>query len=183
MTRILQIVCSFVTLVLLLSCDKTSTPPEHFTDTFKYTDKQGQKSIFYGFRNLDSAKHWAIIEKKKILVIFSGYASMSNPDMEWRILATYGNDANVQNHFIIAWLPVDDPTTASDTSKTVWWYGKQRKLRSIGDQNKYLEETLFNASTQPLLGFMDSSGKPIGKTIGYTNDKKSIDDFIESGLK
>lgn len=167
---------------MLLSCSNSTNPPKHFTDKFEYKDKEGNESVFYGFKNLDSARYWATVEKKKMLVIFSGYACVSVPNQDWKTLTRYGDNKKIQDNFIIVWLAVDDKRIASDTNQTVLWYGKERKLITIGDHNKYLEEITFKNSSQPLLCLLDSLKKPLGKTLGYTPDKKDVEEFINSGL-
>lgn len=153
-------------------------------DIFIYVNKKTlDTSKFYGYKNIDTAIVYAKKERKNILLIFSGYSCMSENGKEWKTLSVYGDNNKIQNNFIIAWLAVDDRRTAKDTNQFVFWYGKNRKLIEIGDQNKYFEESVFNQSTQPLFCFIDTSKKAFGKTIGYTPDKKEVEAFINSGLK
>jgi hypothetical protein len=182
MTKNIHTIFSFIVLTTLLSCVSPTNQPTHYTDTFKFKDKNDKENFFYAFKNLDSALYWATIDKKPILIIFSGYACMAVPNQEWKTLSAYGDNKKIQDNFIIAWLAVDDKQNAIDTTKTVFWRGKDRKLITIGDQNKYYEETVFNISTQPLFWFIDSLKIPFGKTLGYTPIKEDVEAFINSGL-
>ncbi len=169
--------------IVFISCQNTSSEPK-YSDVFTYFDKSSNDTIkFYGYKNLDTAIYYAKKEDKDILLIFSGYACMSMPGREWETLAIYGDNNKIQNNFIITWLAVDDKSIAADTNQIVFWYGKQRKLISIGDKNKYFEEKIFKVSTQPLFCFIDTSKNAIGGVLGYTRNIEEVIAFINSGLK
>ncbi len=151
--------------------------------TFTYTNKTTKDTAkFYGYNNIDTAIYYARKEKKNILIIFSGYACMSESGKEWKTLSIFGDNDKIQDNFIIAWLAVDDTRPTSDTNQVVFWYGKERKLVKSGDKNKYFEEATFKQSSQPLFCFVDTIRKPFGKILGYTNDKKVVEDFVYSGI-
>jgi hypothetical protein len=151
---------------------------------FNYVYKTTNDTVkFYGYNNLDSAIIYAKKEKKNILLIFSGYACMSEPGREWKILSLFGNNDKLQDSFIITWLAVDDKTTEKDTNQIVFLYGKEQKIIKQGDQNKYFQEIIFKKSTQPLFCFIDTLKKPFGKTLGFTNSKKEVEDFVYSGIR
>lgn len=151
--------------------------------TFCYIDKKTNDTIkYYGYTDLDSAIFHARNEKKEILLIFSGHACMSEGGKEWKTLSLFGDNDKIQDNFIIAWLAVDDIKPAKDTNKVVFWYGKERRLVKLGDHYKYFEEVTFNQSTQPLFCFIDTLKKPFGKVLGYTNNKKEVENFVYSGL-
>lgn len=170
-------------LTLLVSCSGRRALPRH-TDIFTYSDeKTGDIVKYYGFKNLDTAIFHATRENKNILVIFSGYACMAIGGQEWRTLSLLADPDKIYHQFVIAWLAVDDSRPSLDTSQTVFWHGKQRRLTTIGDKNKYLEELLFNTATQPLFGFMDTSQNIFGQTLGYTKNQSDVDSFINSGLE
>lgn len=179
----MKIVINILLLLLLISCGNNKQITPRDSDVFLYIDKATKDTIkFYGFKDLDTAIYYAKKERKNILVVFSGYACSAVHGMEWKTLSLYQDKTNIQNNFILAWLPVDDQTIANDTSQVVFWYSKQRKLIKKGDQYKYFEEHTFQQSTQPLLCFIDTLKKPYGKSIGYTPDKQEVEAFINSGL-
>ena len=171
------------TLTILVSCNDQQSIPRH-SNVFRYFDKNIADTVkFYGYKNIDTAIYYAKRERKNILLIFSGYACMAVSGSEWRTLAQYGDNNKIQNNFIITWLAVDDKRVSADTNQVVFWYGKQRKLKDIGDQNKYFEEKVFNQSSQPLFCFIDTTKRAFGETLGYTNDKNAVNAFVNSGLK
>jgi hypothetical protein len=169
-------------LFFLASCADKKTIPRH-SDIFHYVDKKtGDTTKFYGYRDIDTAIYYAKNEKKDILLIFSGWACMDTPGKEWQTLCLYKDINKLYNNFILTWLPVDDKTTAKDTTRIGIWNGQKWKLKSIGDQNHNFELETFKYSSVPLFCFIDTLKKPFGKTIGWTSDKKEIEDFINSGL-
>lgn len=116
------------------------------------------------------------------MVIFSGYACLAIGGQEWRTLSLYPDLDKLHQKFVIAWLAVDDKRLAADTNEIVFWYGKQRRLREVGGKNKYLEESIYNSSTQPLYCFMDTLKNSFGKKLGYTKNQSNVETFINSGL-
>ncbi|MES2514663.1 MAG: hypothetical protein V4580_10990 [Bacteroidota bacterium] len=169
-------------LAILISCNNKQVIPRH-THVFSYVSNNKDTVKFYGYKNVDTAIYYAKQERKKILLIFSGYACMAIPGREWETLSLYDNKTNIENNFVIAWLAVDETAIASDTNQVVFWYGKQTKLKTAGYQNKYLQEQLFKTSTQPLFCFIDTTKRAFGETIGYTRSKDAVNAFINSGLK
>jgi thioredoxin-related protein len=181
--QVMKALLAIFSFIVFISCQNTSSEPK-YSDVFTYFDKNTNDTIkFYGYKNLDTAIYYAKKENKNILLIFSGYACMSNSGREWQTLNLYGDNYKIQNNFIITWLAVDDNSIAADTSQSVFWYGKQRKLISVGDQNKYFEEKTFNISTQPLFCFIDTAKNTFGKILGYTRSEKDVKAFLNSGFK
>lgn len=179
----------FTTILIMLlfpNCraDKKENRPVKSNQTiFTYVDKNTLDTTkFYGYKDVDTAIYQAKKENKNILLVFSGYACMDMGGKEWKTLAAYGDNDKIQDNFIIAWLAVDDNQIAKDTNQVVSWYGKDRKLISVGDQTKYYMEKSFEQSTVPLFCFIDTLKKSFGKTIGYTPVKTDVEDFINSGL-
>ncbi|MBK8368618.1 MAG: hypothetical protein IPL10_14750 [Bacteroidetes bacterium] len=165
-------------MTILVSCNDRQIVPSH-TDTFYAIDRKTADTVkFYGFKNLDSAIYHAKKDKQNILVVFGGHTIEKN----WESLKYYNDPNFINSNFKIVWLPVDSKVKAKDTTLTVFWYGKTRTLTTIGDQNKYFQEIVFNQSTQPLYCFIDTIKKPVGQVIGYEHDIKKITDFINSGL-
>jgi len=176
----------FILIIFLFhNCHETKSVNKNLNNkqTFTYISKTSKDTTkFYGYNNIDSAVYYAKKEKKNILLIFSGYACMSESGKEWKTLSLFCDNDKIQHNFIITWLAVDDTKPAKDTNQIVFWYGKERKLVKSGDKNKYFEEVTFRCSTQPLFCFIDTLQVPFGKILGYTNVKKEVEDFIYSGI-
>jgi len=169
-------------LTVLISCHNVTTKPNHFTDEFNFTDKDGNQDKFYGYKNIDSAMFWAKKENRRLLIIFSGYACMSVSGLEWRTLSVYGDNNKIQNNFILVWLPVDDKTIASDTNHIVHWHDKDQKLITIGDQNKFYQEILTNTNIQPTMCFIEKNRSKVANILGYSKEPSEVKAFINMGL-
>ena len=163
-----------------LACNEAIKKTNYFTDEFNFTNRNGDQSTFYGFKDKDSAMFWAKKEKKHLMLLFSCYACMAESGNEWRTLSYYGNNAKIQDNFILLWLPVDDKTPLKD-SILVNWLGKDKYLNTIGSRNNYWQNELTNTNTQPTMCFIDTNENRIGYVLNYERDEQKLRFFIESG--
>ena len=182
MTKNSWTIFTFFALTILLSCSSPTKSPPHFTDKFSFKDNDGNENYFYGFKNIDSARHWATLDKKRILVIFSGYAIMDIGGKEWRTLSSYGDNNKIQDNFTLLWVPVDDKTLVEDPEQTFFVNGKEVPLTTIGDRNWYWQINLTNTSTQPIICVIDTVGKKYGDTLTFTRHSKEVINFINMAL-
>jgi hypothetical protein len=175
---IMRTLVKIFVLTILVSCNQRQVIPRH-TDTFKTVDKSTGDTIkFYGFTDIDSAIFYAKKDKQNILVVFGGYTIEKN----WETLKYYNNPDFINSNFKIVWLPVDSRRIAKDTNTVVKFNDKEWRLRTVGDNNYYFQINSFKYSNQPFYCFIDSLKMPLGQTIGYEKDKKTITDFLNSGL-
>jgi len=123
-----------------------------------------------------------MVEKKRILVLFSGYASMATPGNEWRTLEVFGNNNKIQNNFILLWVPVDDKTVADDPEQTFIVNQKEITLKTVGERNLYWQTNLTKTNTQPVICVIDTVGKKYGGNLAYTKDEKEVSSFINTVL-
>jgi hypothetical protein len=179
MTKTTWTIISIIIILSLVSCNSLTIKPNHYTDEFSFTDQNGKQNKFYGFKNLDSAKHWATLENKRILLMFSCYGCMDKNGKEWDMLSYYGDNSTIQNNFILCWLPVDDKTPLKDTLRFPF---ERYAITTVGLYNYYRQTQLTETCTQPTMCFIDSIGGTYGDNLTYTRDKLIIKQFIESGL-
>ncbi len=182
MTKNIRTIFIFFVLTIFISCNAPTKAPTHFTDKFTFKDIDGNENCFYGFKNADSARHWATLDQKRILVIFSGYACMDMAGKEWRTLSYYGDNNKIQNNFILLWVPVDDKTPVEDPEQTFFINGKEVPLKTIGDRNWYWQINLTKTSSQPIICVIDNAGKKYGDTLSFTKDSKEVSSFINTAL-
>ena len=179
MTKKTWTIISIIILSSFISYNSVTTKPNHFTDEFSFTDKNGKQNKFYGFKNLDSAKHYAKLDNKRILLVFSCYGCMDKNGKEWEILSYYGDNSTIQNKFILCWLAVDDKTPLGDTLRFPFL---RYAITTVGTYNYYRQTELTETSTQPTMCFIDTIGATYGDNLTYTRDKEAITKFIKSGL-
>jgi thiol:disulfide interchange protein DsbD len=64
----------------------------------------------------------------------------------------------------------------------VQWYGKERDITDIGDKYKYLEETIYGSSTQPLYVLVDSNEKLLTPVRGYDPSITEYIKWLDTGI-
>jgi hypothetical protein len=84
---------------------------------------------------------------------------------------------------VLVSLYVDDkrPLDPKDYVK-VQWYGKEREITDIGDKFKYMEETLYGQSTQPLYILLDHDEKKLNEVRGYNPSIEEYKKWMDEGL-
>jgi thiol:disulfide interchange protein DsbD len=65
----------------------------------------------------------------------------------------------------------------------VFWYGKERVITDIGDKFKYMEETRYQQSTQPLYVLLDHNEKPLNAIRGYDPNVEDYVKWLDEGVK
>ena len=182
MTKKIRTLIFLFVLTVSISCHGPTNKPLHYLNKFTFKDEDGHENYFYGFKNIDSARHWATIEKKRILVIFSCYACMDEGGKEWKTLSNFGDNNKIQNNFILCWVPIDDKTLADNPALTFIVNEKEVELKTFGLRNWYWQTNLTKTSSQPTMCFIDTVGAKYGDNLNYSKDQKEIETFINVGL-
>jgi len=121
---------------------------------------------------------------KPLMVDFTGHACANCRKTEDYVWPDSEVTKRLNNDVVLVSLYVDDKRELDPKDyMTVQWYGKQREITDIGDKFKYLEETLYGQSTQPLYVLLDHNEKPLNPVRGYD---PSIGDYIkwmDSGIE
>lgn len=114
---------------------------------------------------------------KPLMVDFTGHACANCRKTEDYVWPDSEVTKRLNNDVILVSLYVDDkrPLDPKDFMK-VQWYGQEREITDIGDKFKYLEETLYKQSTQPLYILLDHNEKLLAPVRGYD---PSIPDYIK----
>lgn len=114
---------------------------------------------------------------KPLMVDFTGHACANCRKTEDYVWPDPEVTKRLNNDVVLVSLYVDDKRELDPKDyMTVQWYGKQREITDIGDKFKYLEETLYGQSTQPLYVLLDHNEKPLNPVRGYD---PSIPDYIK----
>ncbi len=114
---------------------------------------------------------------KPLMVDFTGHACANCRKTEDYVWPDAEVTKRLNNDVVLVSLYVDDKRAldAKDFMK-VQWYGKEREITDIGDKFKYLEETLYKQSTQPLYVLLDNNEKLLAPVRGYD---PAIADYIK----
>lgn len=114
---------------------------------------------------------------KPLMVDFTGHACANCRKTEDYVWPDPEVTKRLNNDVVLVSLYVDDkrPLDPKDYMK-VQWYGKEREITDIGDKFKYMEETLYKQSTQPLYVLLDHDEKVLNEVRGYN---PSIQEYIQ----
>ncbi len=114
---------------------------------------------------------------KPLLIDFTGHACANCRKTEDYVWPDHEVTKRLNNDVVLVSLYVDDKRSLdSKDYMIVQWYGKEREITDIGDKFKYLEETIYGSSTQPLYVLVDGNEKLLNSVRGYN---PSIEEYIK----
>lgn len=114
---------------------------------------------------------------KPLMVDFTGHACANCRKTEDYVWPDAEVTKRLNNDVVLVSLYVDDKRELDPKDyMKVQWYGKEREITDIGDKFKYLEETLYGQSTQPLYLILDHNEKLLNPVRGYN---PSISEYIK----
>ena len=112
---------------------------------------------------------------KPLLVDFTGHACANCRKTEDYVWSDPEITKKLNTEIVLVSLYVDDKRMLEPKDfKSVFWYGEQRQITTIGDKFKYSEEQLYKQLAQPLYVMLDNNEKPVNNPRGY---KPSIPDY------
>jgi thiol:disulfide interchange protein len=113
---------------------------------------------------------------KPLMVDFTGHACANCRKTEDFIWPDAGVAKILTDDVVLVSLYVDDKRELDKKEfMKVFWYGQEREITTIGDKFKYMEETLYKQSTQPLYVLLDHEEKTLTSPRGY---KSGIPEYI-----
>ncbi|MBN8696644.1 MAG: thioredoxin family protein [Bacteroidetes bacterium] len=113
---------------------------------------------------------------KPLMVDFTGHACANCRKTEDFIWPDAGVSKILTDDVVLVSLYVDDKRELDKKDfMKVFWYGQEREITTIGDKFKYMEETLYKQSTQPLYVLLDHNEQTLTAPRGY---KSGIPEYI-----
>ncbi len=114
---------------------------------------------------------------KPLLIDFTGHACANCRKTEDFIWPVDSVTRRLNKDVVLVSLYVDDKRSLDphDFMK-VFWYGQEREITTIGDKFKYIEETLYKQSTQPLYVLLDNKEQLLNQPRGY---KSGIPEYVQ----
>lgn len=177
-------------------------PPLEYSESphgFMNTNYLSEKSISLNIpENAEINKHGIIHFKNKykealeyakktnkpLMVDFTGHACANCRKTEDFIWPDERVKNILNNEVVLVSLYVDDKRSLPENEHfEVEWYGRKRKITTIGDKFKYLEETKYGQSTQPLYVLLDHDEKPLVEVRGYNADKEDYIQWLKTGIE
>jgi thiol:disulfide interchange protein DsbD len=152
--------------------------PEY--DAFIETSKTG---IVHFKNNYDTALAYARKTGKPLLVDFTGFACANCRKTEDYVWPDPSVTKVLNNDEVLVSLYVDDKRELPvEEHQKVFWYGKERTISDIGDKFKYMEETRYGQSTQPLYVLLDHNEKPLLPVRGYNPSIEAYLQWLNEGV-
>ena len=152
----------------------SAIPPDAEFEKYMEVNKNG---IVHFKNDYGHALAYAKKVGKPLLIDFTGHACANCRKTEDYVWPDAEVTKRLNNNVILVSLYVDDKRSLDPKDyMTVQWYGKEREITDIGDKFKYLEETIYGSSTQPLYVLVDGNEKLLNPVRGYN---PSIEEYIK----
>lgn len=173
----------YISLTTVLACGPpTPLPTCELSPT---SDNYGQANDygFVAYTDLGQAQQCAQQTGRPILIMFTGWACHSTPDLPWKILQEAEVTALIREHYILVTLYVDDKTPLAHIDTTQKTH-TGKTMQTIGDQNLTFQIEGYQSNAQPLYAIVDQNLADLTTPIGYVPlaDKQQFVDFLENGI-
>jgi thiol:disulfide interchange protein DsbD len=134
------------------------------------------------FHDLDKAKAYAALEKKQLLLDFTGHYCANCRRTESSVWSDEKIQPILQDKYVIVSLYVDDRTPLP---RSQWFYSKALKstVNTIGEKWSDYQVNHYGQITQPLYVVVDTLGNDRGPAMGYEPDVEKYKQFLLKGLK
>jgi thiol:disulfide interchange protein DsbD len=120
---------------------------------------------------------------KPLMVDFTGHACANCRKTEDNIWPDTEVSKRLNNSVVLVSLYVDDKRELDPKDfMKVKWYGEEREITDIGDKFKYLEETIYAQSTQPLYVLLDHNEKLLNPVRGYNASTPEYIKWLDEGI-
>lgn len=137
------------------------------------------------FKNdYESALKYSKLVNKPLFIDFTGNACVNCRLMESTVWVTKPVLSLLKEKVVIVSLYVDSKVSLPpQEQKEVFWYGRNRKLESIGDKYAFLQTTKYNSSSQPQYVLLNLNETIVSKgTIGTEKDEKVFAFWLQEGI-
>jgi thiol:disulfide interchange protein len=156
---------------------QTVSSKETKDDEFGKYIEVNKNGIVHFKNDYENALAYAKKVGKPLMVDFTGHACANCRKTEDYVWPDPEVTKKLNNDVVLVSLYVDDKRELDPKDfKKVQWHGEEREIRDIGDKFKYLEETVYKQSTQPLYVILDHNEKPLTTARGYN---PSIEEYIK----
>jgi thiol:disulfide interchange protein DsbD len=148
----------------------------------KYMDVN-KNGIIHFKNNYEQALAYAKKTGKPLMVDFTGHACANCRKTEDYIWSDEEVKKRLNNNVVLVSLYVDDKRKLDEKEfEKVFWYGREIEITTIGDKFKYMEETLYKQSTQPLYVLLDTNEQLLNKPRGYQSGIEEYTAWLDEGV-
>ncbi|MCW3076940.1 MAG: disulfide bond formation protein DsbD [Bacteroidetes bacterium] len=142
-----------------------------------------KNGIIHFKNDYDHALAYAKKVGKPLMVDFTGHACANCRKTEDNIWPDAEVKKLLNNEVVLVSLYVDDKRALDPKDfMKVQWYGKERDITDIGDKFKYMEETLYGQSTQPLYILLDHNEKKLNEVRSYNAGTDEYKKWMNEGI-
>lgn len=120
---------------------------------------------------------------KPLMIDFTGFQCANCRKTEDFIWPDAGVTQRLNNDVVLVSLFVDDKAELDPKDyMKVFWFGQEREITTIGDKFKYMEETLYKQSTQPLYVLIDHNEQLLNNPRGYKSGIPEYINWMDEGI-
>jgi thiol:disulfide interchange protein DsbD len=146
--------------------------------------EENKNGIVHFKNDYEHALAYAKKVGKPLLIDFTGHACANCRKTEDYVWPDAEVTKRLNNDVVLVSLYVDDKRSLDPKDyMKVQWYGKEREITDIGDKFKYMEESLYGQSTQPLYVLVDGNEKMLHTIRGYDPSIPEYIKWLDEGIK
>jgi thiol:disulfide interchange protein DsbD len=165
------------------SAGNTNTPAVPKDAEFEKYMEVNKNGIIHFKNDYEHALAYAKKVGKPLLIDFTGHACANCRKTEDYVWPDHEVTKRLNNDVVLVSLYVDDKRALDPKDyMKVQWYGKDREITDIGDKYKYLEETIYGSSTQPLYVLVDNNEKLLTPVRGYDPSITEYIKWLDTGI-
>lgn len=147
---------------------------------FIHTSKSG---IVHFKNDYEHALAYAKKIGKPLMIDFTGLQCANCRKTEDFIWPDAEVTKRLNNDVVLVSLFVDDKEELDPKDyMKVFWFGQEREITTIGDKFKYMEETLYKQSTQPLYVLIDHNEQLLSNPRGYQSGIAEYINWLDAGI-
>ncbi len=133
------------------------------------------------FHDYDEGMAYAAKHGKPVIIDFTGYGCVNCRKMEMAVFDTPEVRSMIENDYVLIKLYVDDKTALAEPY-TVEEYGKNLKIKTVGDRWSYLQRHKFDINSQPYYVLLDNEGRPLAPARDYNENVPEFVAWLAEGL-
>ena len=117
---------------------------------------------------------------------FTGYTCVNCRKMEENVWTDDRIDRYLRDEFVVISLYVDDrselPAAEHRTVDRMDGTGRTRVIDQVGEKWHYLQQSVFERSSQPYYVLVSPDGQTLNAPVAYTPDVEAYENFLACGL-
>jgi thiol:disulfide interchange protein DsbD len=135
-------------------------------------------------KSYEEGMAYAKEHNKPVFLDFTGYTCVNCRKMEDNIWVDPKIDNILRNDYVVISLYVDDKKKLpKDEQRTETLFGKEMKIRTVGNKWSHMQASRFKTNSQPYYVLMTPDEEVLVNPVGYTPDVDEYEAYLKSGLE